>query len=233
MEPHAPAGPSNHYESLLRAQGYAVIAGVDEAGRGPLAGPVVAAAVILPDDFDTIPPAWAEAIHDSKLLSPGVRERLYEVLLKEVILGVGAEEAETIDRINILRATHSAMRKAVRNLRPRPHHVLVDGHPIGESDFPYTAIVKGDRKSFSIAAASIIAKVTRDRRMLKLDGQYPMYGFARHKGYATREHLEQLRRHGPCPEHRRSFEPVRLAVEIMETSTIGKSENQLCLSIES
>ncbi len=225
--------PTTHHESLLRAQGHSVIAGVDEAGRGPLAGPVVAAAVILPDDFYITPPVWAEAIHDSKLLSPGVRESLYDVLLIEAIIGVGVEEAETIDRINILRATHSAMHKAVRNLRPRPHHVLVDGNPIGESNFPYTAIVKGDRKSFSIAAASIIAKVTRDRRMLELDGQYPMYGFANHKGYATREHLEQLRRHGPCPEHRRSFEPVRLAAEIMEASAIGKSANQLCLSIES
>jgi ribonuclease HII len=179
------------------------VAGVDEAGRGPLAGPVVAAAVILPPDFD---PA---GIADSKKLSPAAREEAEARIRCEAIaVGVGVVEAEEIDRINILRATHRAMRLAVDALDPAPDCVLVDGLPVPGLHEDCEALVKGDGRCLSIAAASIVAKVFRDRLLCAYDRVYPPYGFARHKGYPAPEHLRALDLHGPCPIHRRSFAPV-------------------------
>ena len=182
-----------------------VIAGVDEAGRGPLAGPVVAAAVILPpeEEFDL-------PVNDSKALDEAFREELGERLRSDphVIWAVAERSAAVIDRINILKATHEAMREAVLSLKIRPGMAFVDGLKV--RDFPVEArfIVKGDALSASVAAASIIAKTHRDHLMVELDKRYPGYGFAKHKGYGTAQHLEALRNLGPCPEHRKTFGPV-------------------------
>ena len=197
--------PHLQHECRLRAEGVIqVIAGVDEAGRGPLAGPVVAAAVILPLKFRH------RHLDDSKRLSPEVRAAIYQelVLHAAVVWACAAVEPREIDRINILRATHSAMRQAVGALSCQPDHVLIDGLPVHPFPLPHTALIDGDTISLSIAAASVIAKVTRDRLMEAHDAQYPGYGFARHKGYATSDHLAILARDGPCPIHRFSFEPV-------------------------
>ena len=196
------------FEERLRASGFYTIAGVDEAGRGPLAGPVVAAAVILPQGFSH------PRLNDSKKLSEKVRASLFAELsetpeVTSAVVEVGPAE---IDRLNILRATHEAMRRAVAKLRPEPDHVLIDGLPVRPFPKPQTALVGGDGLSLSIAAASIFAKVTRDRLMLALDAQYPQYAFAQHKGYGTALHLARLQEHGPCPAHRRSFAPVRQMV---------------------
>jgi len=196
-----------HFEieqDLLR-RGIRPIAGIDEAGRGPLAGPVVAAALIIEGEFP-----MPEGLNDSKKLTAKKREALFEILTtrQEFPWAIGVASVEEIDRINILRATHLAMRRAVENLPTRPAHGLVDGLPVRDLPVPHTAVVGGDGISLSIAAASILAKVTRDRMMLDLDRQFPAYGFARHKGYATREHLLNLQTHGPCPAHRKSFAPV-------------------------
>ena len=196
---------SLRYERELRATGVRVVAGIDEAGRGPLAGPVVAAAVVLPDDFQHA------VLNDSKQLSATVRDRLYTELTAEgsgVAWAVGILESEEIDRLNILRATHQAMRRAVAALAVVPEHVLIDGLPVRPFPIPQTALVGGDALSLSIAAASIIAKVTRDRIMVEMDTVYPGYNFSQHKGYGTAEHLAKLQLHGPCPIHRRSFSPV-------------------------
>jgi ribonuclease HII len=196
------------FEERLRASGFCTIAGVDEAGRGPLAGPVVAAAVILPQGFSH------PRLDDSKKLSEKVRASLFAELseapdVTSAVVEVGPQE---IDRLNILRATHEAMRRAVAKLLPEPDHVLIDGLPVRPFPKPQTALVGGDGLSLSIAAASIFAKVTRDRLMLALDAQYPQYAFAQHKGYGTALHLTRLQEHGPCPAHRRSFTPVRQMV---------------------
>lgn len=188
------------------------VAGLDEAGRGPLAGPVVAAAVVFPAPSD--PDDWQTryvGLTDSKLLAPARRSTFADMLLADgaVASGLGVAEADEIDAINILRATHAAMARAVAALPAVPDHVLVDGLPVGGLSVASTAIVKGDRKSLSIAAASVIAKVYRDRRMLAYDREFPGYGFAQHKGYGSRAHLEALMRRGPCSIHRRSFRPVR------------------------
>ncbi len=192
------------FERALWADGYARVAGVDEAGRGPLAGPVVAAAVILPPGFD---PA---GVRDSKKLSPQARERAFARIENEAIaVGVGLVEAAEIDRLNILRATHAAMRGALAALcAPPPDAVLVDGLPVPGLHPCCRALVKGDDKSVSIAAASIVAKVARDRLMTAFHDTFPVYDFARHKGYGTPQHLAALGEHGPCPLHRRSFAPV-------------------------
>ena len=197
--------PSFRFERAAARAGAKIIAGVDEAGRGPLAGPVVAAAVILPDGFKL------RGLNDSKQLTAEKRDEFFQVLTSDsrVQFGVGIVEAEWIDRINILQATHRAMAEALRRLPVQPDHVLVDGLPVKSFTIPQTAIVKGDARSFSIAAASVIAKVTRDRLMLALHAQYPVYGFDQHKGYPTPDHLAALRAHGPCPIHRRTFGPVR------------------------
>jgi ribonuclease HII len=199
-------------ERALRARGFSLVAGVDEAGRGPLAGPVVAAAVVLPDSFQI------DGLTDSKKVPAARRERFFAILTTHnaVLWSIGRAEVAEIDRLNILRATHLAMARALEALPQPPDHALVDGLPVRGLPVDHTALVDGDALSLSIAAASIIAKVTRDRLMIELDARYPQYGFARHKGYGVREHLEALRLHGPCPVHRRTFQPVaqaRLALE--------------------
>ncbi|MEO6846789.1 MAG: ribonuclease HII [Chthoniobacterales bacterium] len=192
------------YERELWQTGCALVAGIDEAGRGPLAGPVVAAAVILPQDFSHA------LLDDSKKLTAARRDSLFEELTNSdtVIWAVASCDHEVIDQINILQATHRAMALALEALSSPPLHILVDGLPVKSLKPPQTALVGGDGLSFSIAAASVIAKVTRDRFMQEMDIQYPNYGFAKHKGYATADHLAKLRIHGPCPIHRKSFEPV-------------------------
>lgn len=191
------------YENGARAQGFSVVAGVDEAGRGPLAGPVVASAVVLPECFDLT------GINDSKKMTPAARERMYKrIILEAEAVGVGIIDACVIDEINILRATHEAMRVALADLGVAADYVLVDGLPVAGLGRQSLAIVGGDSKCVSIGAASIVAKVTRDRIMVELDQVYPDYGFAAHKGYGTREHMQALDRCGPCPAHRKSFAPV-------------------------
>jgi ribonuclease HII len=193
-----------HEKKLRRTLGVVRIAGIDEAGRGALAGPVVAAAVILPDKFKH------RRLNDSKQLAPELREEIYVDLTvnSEIAWGVGTVDHIEIDRINILRAAHQAMRMAVEALITPPDHVLIDGLPVVPFPFSQTAIVDGDCISLSIAAASVIAKVTRDRMMRDFCGQFPEYCFSQHKGYGTELHLLKLHEFGPCPIHRRSFEPV-------------------------
>lgn len=192
------------FEERLWHEGLPAVAGIDEAGRGPLAGPVVAAAVVLPRDRE-IP-----GIDDSKKLSPAKREELCAIIRREAVaVSVGRASENVIDEVNILNATHRAMRDAVNGLSRVPDHVLVDGGPIPELAVPQTAIVRGDELSTVIAAASIIAKVSRDREMVELDREYPGYGFAKHKGYGTPDHIAALARLGPCEIHRRSFRVVR------------------------
>ena len=195
------------YERQLIAKGYDAIAGVDEAGRGALAGPVVAAAVTIPLGVHI------EGVQDSKVLTPTIRSALYEEILTGAEgIGVGVVGPAEIDTLNILRATHRAMALALAELDPLPDFALIDGRSATGLNVPHQCIVKGDQKSFPIAAASIVAKVTRDALMVELDEQYPGYGFADHKGYGTRSHREALVRLGPCPAHRRSFEPVAEAL---------------------
>ena len=186
-------------EAALKAEGAGRIAGIDEAGRGPLAGPVAASCVILNESH--IP----EGINDSKKLSPKKREKLFEEIMASAIVSCALVDEKTIDRINILEATKLAMRRAAAEMPEKPDFILIDGNFIIGACEREQAVIGGDAKSASIAAASIIAKVTRDRLMLRLDEEYPMYGFAKHKGYGTREHLENLLKYGPCPYHHRSF----------------------------
>lgn len=196
--------PTLDHENALRAAGYRRVAGIDEAGRGPLAGPVCVAAVILPDDF-THP-----VLNDSKQLTEAKRERLYEEITGDARIRwhcVSIEPNE-IDRINILQATWEGMRRAALGLQPLPDAALIDGRPVKKYPLHQVALVKGDSLSYSIAAASIIAKVTRDRLMVAMAQQHPEYGFEIHKGYPTPAHLAALQQHGPCPHHRRSFRPV-------------------------
>src|SRR5712691_5363964 len=192
------------YEKKLRAIGVARIAGIDEAGRGALAGPVVAAAVILPDLFRH------RKLNDSKQLAPELREEIYHELVgnAEIAWAVGVVDSIEIDEINILRATHKAMRAAIEALTGPPEHVLIDGLPVFPFPFAQTAIIDGDCYSLTIAAASVIAKVKRDMIMRDFCAQFPEYCFSQHKGYGTELHLIKLHEHGPCPIHRRSFEPV-------------------------
>lgn len=192
--------PTLNFEGECWSQGFEVIAGVDEAGRGPLAGPVVAAAVILPTGM-TI-----EGVNDSKLLSEKRREELYiDITSKALSVGVGIVSHEVIDRVNIYQASILAMRKALEHLDHPFDIVLADGNSFKHETWRYRNIIDGDAKSVTIAAASVIAKVTRDRLMREYHEQYPQYGFDRHKGYGTRLHLQALREHGMCPIHRRSF----------------------------
>ncbi len=203
-----PAAPTMEWEAAAHAEGYARICGIDEAGRGPLAGPVVAAAVILPEGYEL------PGLTDSKKLSARRREVLYAALMDDprVCKCVAEASVAEIDRFNILRATHLAMQRAAAGLAGSPaggvDFCLIDGLPVPDFPFPSRALVKGDARCLSIAAASILAKVTRDRSMRELDKRYPQYGFARHAGYGTHMHLEALARHGVTPEHRRSFAPV-------------------------
>jgi ribonuclease HII len=195
---------SLEHEASLNARGVTPVAGIDEAGRGPLAGPLYAAAVILPAGF------YLDGLNDSKKLTAVRRERLYGQLttMSGIVWASVSMPPAEVDRVNVLRATHAAMRAAWANLDLRPVHVLIDGLPVPDFPCPQTALVGGDGLSLSIAAASIIAKVERDRAMVQFDREYPDYGFAKHKGYPTREHFDKLRDHGPCPIHRKSFAPV-------------------------
>jgi ribonuclease HII len=194
---------TNQPEALLRESGYINIAGVDEAGRGPLAGPVVASAVILPQNW-THP-----GIKDSKKLAEKKRDLLYPIIEENAVAWSWAlVEPDTIDRLNILQASLIAMKKAIENLRVKPGYIIVDGPYPVPVQIPQTPIIKGDTKSISIAAASIMAKVVRDSIMKKYHAIYPRYNFARHKGYGTREHIRALKEYGHCPIHRKTFKKV-------------------------
>ena len=196
------------YERNLWNEGKKYVAGLDEAGRGPLAGPVVAAAVVFYEN------PQISMINDSKKLTEEVRECLFDLILNETLCGIGTAEVEEIDRINIYQASFLAMDRALENLNTQPEHLLVDGRAFPRNDIPFTTIVKGDSLSYSVAAASILAKVTRDRMMREYDQEFPQYGFANHKGYATREHLDAIEEFGYCPIHRRSFHPKRFQLEL-------------------
>jgi ribonuclease HII len=188
------------YERKLWSFGIENIAGIDEAGRGPLAGPVVAASVILPKDY------FNAEINDSKVLTVKKRDELYEVIIKEArSYGVGIVDNNVIDEINILNATFKAMKISIQNLSIKPDYLLIDGNRFCEIDIPCKLIVKGDSTSLSIAAASIIAKVTRDRIMIKLTEEYPEYNLSKHKGYGTKEHVELIKKYGRSLIHRKSF----------------------------
>ena len=202
------------FERELWQQGVRFVAGVDEAGRGPLAGPVVAAAVILPQ-------VWQDGgfderlrdLNDSKQLTEAQREAFFAILTAhpDIRHGIATVDAAVIDQINILQATHRAMNEALAQLQPPPEHVLVDGNAVKTMRFPQTPLVKGDARSYSIAAASVLAKVTRDRMMLEFAEKFPGYGFAEHKGYGTPQHLAAIAKLGPCAIHRRSFAPLKPA----------------------
>jgi ribonuclease HII len=203
---------SFEFEQMLWQQGVARVAGVDEAGRGPLAGPVVAAAAILPLRWaESGLPAELAGLNDSKQLREAQRERFFEFITGcgEIEFGIAIVDADVIDEINILQATHRAMNLALEKLSPLPPHALVDGRPVKTLRVPQTAIVKGDARSYSIAAASVLAKVTRDRLMLEFHQQWPDYGFAEHKGYGTAQHLAAIEKFGACPIHRKSFAPLK------------------------
>jgi ribonuclease HII len=205
--------PSLKFEVSWRERGHTRVAGVDEAGRGPLAGPVSVAAVVLPVKYKH------KRLNDSKQLTEEERESIYEEIVSHTEISWSAVMLHTdeIETLNILRATHEGMRRAVLMLSPVPDAVLIDGLPVPNYPIPHQAVVGGDALSLSIAAASVIAKVTRDRYMRQVALEYPQYGFERHKGYGTPRHLEALRLHGPCPIHRRTFAPVaqlHLALEM-------------------
>lgn len=190
------------YENELYAEGYELIAGIDEVGRGPLVGPVVTAAVILPKDF------YSDEINDSKKLSEKKREYLYDIIMQNAIsVGIGIVHNKRIDEINILNATKEAMIMAVDNLKVKPDCLLIDAVKL-DTDIKSLSIIKGDQKSLSIAAASIIAKVTRDRMMYELDKKYPEYDFKNNKGYGTKNHIKAIEKYGIIDEHRLSFKPV-------------------------
>lgn len=192
------------YEKELYEKGFKLIAGTDEVGRGPLVGPVVAAAVILPQNYQL------DGLTDSKKLSEKKRDKFYDIIMKEAVsVGIGVVDAKTIDEINILEASRLAMKKAIMDLKIVPEYVLSDAMKLNNIDIPYTDIIHGDALSLSIAAASVIAKVTRDRMMYELDVQYPLYGFAKHKGYPTKLHIENLRKYGVLDNYRFSYKPVK------------------------
>lgn len=197
------SNPSGRFEDEAAASGAQRIAGLDEAGRGPLAGPVVAAAVVFGSA------GRIRGLHDSKLLTENLREKLFdEVYSTAAAVAVGIVSSDTIDEINILQATRLAMTRAVSAMKPPPDYLLIDGPISLDVSIPQRSIIKGDRLSLSVAAASIVAKVTRDRLMKTLHEHYPLYGFDRHKGYGTKAHREAIRRYGPCPIHRRCFKGV-------------------------
>jgi ribonuclease HII len=191
------------YERELREKGITLIAGVDEVGRGPLVGPVVTACVILPEKFDL------PHLTDSKKLTERRREILYKEIQEQALgIGIGIVDNEEIDRINILNATKKAMKMAINNCKVKPEHVLIDAVKL-DIDIPTTSIIKGDLKSITISAASVIAKVTRDHMLYELDEKYPMYDFKHNKGYPTKKHIEAIKEYGIIKEHRRSYSPVK------------------------
>ena len=193
-----------HYENETRKQGHEIIAGIDEAGRGPLAGPVVAASVILPEN------CRVEGLNDSKKLSEKKRNLIFQIIRqKAVAIGIGITYENIIDQINILQAARAAMADSVSRLSCKPDFLLIDGNQKIPFIIPQLTIKKGDVLSASIAAASVIAKVTRDRMMLHYDGIYPQYGFSRHKGYGTQDHLKNISKFGPCKIHRKTFKGVK------------------------
>jgi ribonuclease HII len=197
-------------EHALWLQGIMRIAGVDEAGRGPLAGPVVAAAVIFPRDI------MIDSVDDSKKCTAKQREELFKLIMEQAMsVGVGVVDHEVIDRINILQATILAMRKSIENMNIQPEYVIIDGNSFKHETLKFQNIIKGDEQSFTIAAASIVAKVTRDQLMRDLDNRFPQYGFAQHKGYGTRQHIEAIRMYGLCEIHRRSFHPSALQGKLL------------------
>jgi ribonuclease HII len=200
------------FERMYWQQGVIRLAGVDEAGRGPLAGPVVAAAAILPSRWaESGLPTELTGLNDSKQLTELQRESYFAFLTTcaEIEFAIAAVDVGVIDKINILQATHRAMNEALAQLNPPPAHALVDGRPVKTLRVPQTAIVKGDARSYSIAAASVLAKVTRDRVMRQYHAQWPEYNFAGNKGYGTAEHLAAIEKYGPCPIHRKSFAPLK------------------------
>jgi len=223
------------FEQPLWAGGVARVAGVDEAGRGPLAGPVVAAAAILPPRWlETGLPVELAGLNDSKQLTEIQRERFFEFLTAgaEIEFAIAAVDAGVIDEINILQATHRAMNDALAQLSPLPPHALVDGRPVNTLRVPQTAIVKGDARSYSIAAASVLAKVTRDRLMREFHAQWPKYAFAEHKGYGTAKHLAAIAKHGACPIHRLTFAPLKTKESKFfnpdETRKMSREEREGC-----
>lgn len=199
-------------ETELRNEGFSFVAGVDEAGRGPLAGPVVAAAVIF-RDYSKIP-----QVFDSKQLNEKTRDELFEILTSrnDIVFAWCEVDNNEIDRINILQATHLAMRTAVSKLSQQPDFVIIDGNPVKSMPYPNKSIVKGDAKCAAIAAASIIAKVHRDRLMCQYAEMYPEYGFDLHKGYGTAAHLTAIEKYGPCPIHRKTFSPIKEMLSPLE-----------------
>lgn len=203
-----PKRPNRHYETQLAAQGFSRICGVDEAGRGPLAGPVVAAAVILTHPT-LLKGRIPRGLNDSKALSQSAREHLLNEIMSNCAVGIGIAEPEEIDRMNILAASLTAMTRAVAALPIEADHALIDGNREAPLSCAQTLLVKGDARSQSIAAASIVAKVTRDRMMVEADARYGGYDFARHKGYPTKAHREAVAQLGPSPIHRRSFAPIK------------------------
>ena len=199
--------PTFDGEDEVRALGYGVIAGIDEVGRGALAGPVVAAAVVLPRDT-CIP--WLSLVRDSKQLSSQHRDRIFDLVVEtRIAFGLGAVSHALVDALGIVKATRLAMNLAVDNLRERPDYLLIDAMSLPETRLPQKGIIRGDQFCLSIACASVVAKVSRDRHMQQMDALYPGYGLADHKGYGTPDHLEKLRELGPCPIHRRTFSPLR------------------------
>lgn len=207
------------YENNLYNEGVTLIAGVDEVGRGPLIGPVVACACILPVNF------YHKDIKDSKKLSEKKREEMYKIIKENAIsIGLGIVSEKVIDEVNIYEATKIAMKEAIKNLNITPEHVLIDAMKL-ELNISSTSIIKGDAKSESIAAASIIAKVTRDHMLDEMDKEYPMYDLKNNKGYGTKKHLEALQIYGPCKYHRVSYSPVRNALNEKNTKTIENKVN--------
>ena len=198
------------YEKELYNKGYKLIAGVDEVGRGPLVGPVVVACVILPKDF------FLEGLTDSKKLSEKKREQFYDIIMEHAIsVSIGIKDENVIDEVNIYEATKLAMYEAIENSKVKPDYVLIDAMKLENLDVPSLSIIKGDLKSISISAASVIAKVTRDRMMYELDKLYPMYNFKKNKGYPTKEHVIAIEKYGILKQHRKTFKPVSNYLNIM------------------
>ncbi len=194
---------NRQYENELYSKGYKLIGGIDEVGRGPLVGPVVTACVILPEDF------VLDGLTDSKKLSEKKRDMFYDIIMEKAIsVGIGIMDEDVIDKVNIYEATKLAMYQAVDNMSVKPDYILIDAMKLDKLDVPSTSIIKGDLKSITISAASVIAKVTRDRMMYELDKKYPMYKFAKNKGYPTKDHIEAIVKYGILKEHRKTFKPV-------------------------
>jgi ribonuclease HII len=233
-----PRSPNFDHENDLKSQGYELIAGIDEVGRGALAGPVVASAVILPHPANF---PWLGQVRDSKELDSKKRESLFDLINREAVaVGTGIVPSQVIDSINILKATKLAMMQAVEKLARRPHFLIIDRVTLSQCPIPQRGITRGDKLCLSIACASIIAKVTRDRMMEEFDQVYPGYGFARHKGYGTGEHMSCLRKLGPSPIHRLYFAPIRnlIASQSSGSSASGQPApaaslfNLTCLDID-